>query len=106
MNNHFSIVAIHGLNGHPLDTWTKATKLWLRDFLPGVMPEARILSFGYDSCNAFAAGRSCLRTWVIRLLSAIKQVRSRYNDPKVSFSITLSPRTLLTIIAQDHLRLP
>lgn len=47
----FSIVAVHGLGGHAMDTWTHPStgKLWLRDFLPVTIPDARILTFGYAS---------------------------------------------------------
>jgi hypothetical protein len=43
------IVAIHGLFGEPSQTWsTRRPSMWLRDFLPTNLPDARILSFGYD----------------------------------------------------------
>ena len=34
-----------------MSTWTHASteKLWLRDFLPLAIPNARIMTFGYDS---------------------------------------------------------
>jgi len=48
-----SIVAVHGLGGHWEDTWTDENgKLWLRDFLPSQIPEARIMSFGYNADTA------------------------------------------------------
>ncbi|KAL9046503.1 MAG: hypothetical protein Q9214_000672 [Letrouitia sp. 1 TL-2023] len=44
------IFAIHGLNGHREKTWTaKNGILWLRDLLPRVIPNARIITYGYDS---------------------------------------------------------
>lgn len=66
------IIAVHGLNGHYLHTWTHtdapakpvrrwsrllrkgATKtdtdtVWLRDLLPEKLPNARIMTFEYDS---------------------------------------------------------
>ena len=48
---YFSIVAVHGLGGHAMNTWTHAEteKLWLRDLLPLAIPNARIMTFGYDS---------------------------------------------------------
>ncbi|KAF8513846.1 hypothetical protein BU17DRAFT_52984 [Hysterangium stoloniferum] len=46
----YSIVAIHGLNGHR-DTSGTATnkKMWLEDFLPDDIPNARIFTYGYDA---------------------------------------------------------
>ena len=48
---HFSIVAVHGLGGHAMGTWTHAAtgKIWLRDFLPLAIPNARVMTFGYDA---------------------------------------------------------
>ncbi|KAH8674829.1 hypothetical protein BGZ60DRAFT_344969, partial [Tricladium varicosporioides] len=46
------IVAIHGLNGHREETWTAGNKVnWLRDanMLPNIIPNARIMSWGYDA---------------------------------------------------------
>jgi len=50
------IVAVHGLLGDPFDTWTEESskKLWLKDFLPSQVSNARIMSFGYDSLVAFS----------------------------------------------------
>jgi hypothetical protein len=49
-----SIVAVHGLNpinveSYAYTTWTSDDKLWLRDFLPKVLPRARMLIFGYNA---------------------------------------------------------
>ncbi|KAF2651873.1 hypothetical protein K491DRAFT_75781 [Lophiostoma macrostomum CBS 122681] len=48
------IVAVHGLNpkgtdAHAYKTWMSEGKIWLRDFLPAQIPNARILLFGYNS---------------------------------------------------------
>ncbi|KAA6410089.1 MAG: nb-arc and tpr domain [Lasallia pustulata] len=43
------IVAVHGLNGHHEKTWTTNNVNWLRDLLPSDIPNARILSWGYDA---------------------------------------------------------
>ncbi|KAG0127751.1 hypothetical protein HOY82DRAFT_567417 [Tuber indicum] len=50
------IVAVHGLKGDVYRTWTaKGTEpdekdvFWLKDLLPGEVPSARILAYGYDA---------------------------------------------------------
>jgi hypothetical protein len=50
-----SIVAVHGLGGHWARTWEDENgKLWLRDFLMSQLPNARIMSYGYNSKTAFS----------------------------------------------------
>lgn len=45
-----SIIAIHGLDGHAVDSWTSTNgKMWLRDFLPDVIDKARIMTYGYNT---------------------------------------------------------
>ena len=57
MYSHFlpSIVAVHGLNGDPINTWTsrKTNAFWLKDFLPYDVPNARVMTFGYNADAAF-----------------------------------------------------
>ncbi|KAI6762109.1 hypothetical protein HG531_002662 [Fusarium graminearum] len=58
-NPVIDIVVIHGLNGHREKTWTAANGVhWLRDLLRIDIPEARILSWGYDA-NTHAASETC-----------------------------------------------
>ena len=42
---------MHGLNGHREKSWTDSESkiLWLRDLLPLELPNARVLTFGYDA---------------------------------------------------------
>jgi hypothetical protein len=45
-----SIVFVHGLNGHWKRTWTARNQaFWPADFLPEMVPQARIFSYGYDA---------------------------------------------------------
>lgn len=48
-------MAVHGLGGDAFTTWThpKENKFWLRDFLPQQIPDARIMTFGYNADVAF-----------------------------------------------------
>lgn len=58
-----SIVAVHGLYGNGLQTWTsdQSKALWLRDaeMLPKAIPNARILTWGYNAdVHAFSGHTS------------------------------------------------
>lgn len=47
-----SIVAIHGLNGHPYGSWLSKSakpKMWLKDFLHEDANSCRIIIYGYKS---------------------------------------------------------
>lgn len=46
-----SIVFVHGLTGNRMSTWEDSTSgvSWLRDLLAEDMPDARIMTFGYDA---------------------------------------------------------
>ncbi|UZP34905.1 hypothetical protein NXS19_002721 [Fusarium pseudograminearum] len=71
------IVAIHGLGGHPLKTWTEKEDrhLWLRDSLPIHVPEARIMSFGYDSVVLFGKSRSQICDYALDLANRLEIFR-------------------------------
>ncbi|CCA75680.1 related to tetratricopeptide repeat domain protein-Neosartorya fischeri, partial [Serendipita indica DSM 11827] len=59
------IVAIHGLDGHRMGAWTAENgTLWLRDLLPGELPNVRVLTYGYD---ADTRNRECVSTQTIYL---------------------------------------
>ena len=46
-----SIIAVHGLEGHAINTWQypESRVMWLRDLLSVAMPMSRIMSYGYDA---------------------------------------------------------
>jgi hypothetical protein len=77
-------VAIHGLGGQPINTWTKDEKLWLRDLLPGQLTNLtavnlRVLSFGYDSA-IFGRSSSQIRHYADQLLGALHAERLQVKD--------------------------
>jgi len=43
------VIAVHGLGSKYPKTWMKDDTMWLKDFLPGDFPNARILAFVYPS---------------------------------------------------------
>ncbi len=58
-----SIIAVHGLNGNPTNTWkSSASKdFWLQDFLPLDVKGARVLNYGYNANVVF--GNSTADIW-------------------------------------------
>ena len=80
-----SIVAIHGLDGHRENTWTKRDRiLWLRDWLRSDLPNARVLTYGYD---ADTRNDECVSTQTLQLhadgfAQALSRVRK--DAPRVS----------------------
>jgi hypothetical protein len=78
------IIAIHGICGDPLKTWThESGALWLRDFLPKDISGARVFSFGYDAEVALTKSLATLDNFARSLLNNIKLER----DGKVRDSI-------------------
>lgn len=71
------LIAIHGLGGHAVKTWTDGNKFWLRDFLPLNFPQVRVLTFGFDSSFVFNASKASIPDIAIQLLSGIQQLRKR-----------------------------
>ncbi|KAH7322547.1 hypothetical protein B0I35DRAFT_425961 [Stachybotrys elegans] len=73
------IIAIHGLNGHREKTWTNsATGLnWLSDkhCLQKEVPNARVLTFGYNSRTYFSRSDSYVQDFASDLLVALQANR-------------------------------
>jgi hypothetical protein len=71
------IIAIHGICGDPLKTWTHDSgALWLRDFLPEDINGARVFSFGYDAEVALTKSLATLDDFARSLLNNIKMERN------------------------------
>lgn len=76
------VVAVHGLQGDAYKTWEHENScLWLRDLLPAEIPNARIMTFGYDSSVAFS--------------KSVAKIRIKH----LNFSITSAPSGLLLSLA-------
>jgi hypothetical protein len=79
-----SIVAVHGLNGDSLNTWTHVPEggkgpetLWLRDLLPGKLPNAHVMSFQYDSSTCGMSEQS-VRGNAGKLVRLLRDIREDY----------------------------
>lgn len=73
-----SLVAIHGLNGDPFDTWTHKDTgvMWLRDLLPEALPNIRIATFGYNARFKNFTAQQDLRSISLKLLTELADIRS------------------------------
>ena len=69
---------MHGLGGDAIKTWThpKSNAFWLRDFLPRKAPDARIITFGYDSLTAFGQSDSNFFDAARHLLNSLADLRA------------------------------
>jgi hypothetical protein len=75
-----SLVAVHGLNPgwsetHGEGTWTKNNVLWLQEFLPKRLPNARVLLFGYNSKVAFDTTIAGVMDVALVLLNRLRSKR-------------------------------
>ena len=74
-----SLVAVHGLNGDPIKTWThpKTKSFWLGnvEFLPRDVPGARIFTFGYNADVFFGNSTAGIIDHAKDLLSSLLDKR-------------------------------
>ena len=77
-----SIIVVHGLNGDIYKTWTEGDRLWLQDFLPLSIPEARIFTFGYNAGLAFSVSTSKIDGFAQHLLEQLWACRRDFPDAR------------------------
>ena len=70
------IVAVHGLGGHPFNSWTCKKKgkecFWLQDFLLEDLPGARLYTFGYNSQPFFSHSVETIRDYAKELIDNLE----------------------------------
>ncbi len=70
------IVAVHGITGDALKSWTHDNgKLWLRDFLPKDLPGARVFSYGYPAAVFFTRSTGDIESFARSLLERLTNER-------------------------------
>jgi hypothetical protein len=95
------IVAIHGICGDPLKTWTHPNNtLWLRDLLPKAIAGARVFSFGYDAEVALTKAKGKIEDFARSLLNHLEAKRS----DEVQFSVLESQVYKYFVLAANMLK--
>ena len=81
----FSIVAVHGLNGDPTESWTHPNNksMWIKDYLPWDVPNVRVMSFGYNANVAFGSTTATIMDHARDLLSSLVDEREE-EDASIS----------------------
>lgn len=81
------IVAIHGLNGDPYETWTdeETQILWLRDLLPDKVPGARIFTYGYPSQLLCSKYKATISNYAENLLGHLESRRAASEQRPIIF---------------------
>ncbi|KAL6911038.1 putative ankyrin repeat protein [Trichoderma evansii] len=72
------IIAVTGLSGHAFGSWRARGRpdMWLRDFLPPSVPNARILIYGYDTKLPGSQSEASILELSKKLLESVKTSRS------------------------------
>ncbi|CAJ0555493.1 Ff.00g055580.m01.CDS01 [Fusarium sp. VM40] len=89
-DTNVDIVAVHGLGVNPSDTWNHhaSKRNWLsdKDMLPSELPEARIMSYCYDSqWIGDDAVKSSLEGVATKLLRSLGHERKKCSDRPIIF---------------------
>ena len=95
LDDRVDIVAVHGFNGHPQNSWTsRATRLnWLNTLLPPDIPCARIMTYGYDSGQG-------LRNIAMNLITDLSATRN--DNVEVCFCLVMI--RILDLISDYYMR--
>ncbi|KAL7269772.1 hypothetical protein RUND412_007548 [Rhizina undulata] len=78
------IITVHGLDGGPYKTWTaESGEFWLKAFLSGKIPNARILTYDYVYKSQFSSSNPIPNTedFAVNLLGQLAKERRRKKRP-------------------------
>ena len=96
-----SVIAITGLGGHAFGSWRSRIStecpldrpMWLRDYLPKRFPNARVMTYGYDSSLRESNGAN-ITDYRRGFIQCLRNSRRRC---PVSVCLTMLPSNMLTI---------
>ena len=72
----YSIIAVTGLAAHAFGSWAhSARKMWLRDYLPRDIKNARVMVYGYPSQLQGNLSRSILADYSTNLIHRLSTMR-------------------------------
>ena len=105
MSGHLitDIVAVHGLRGDALRTWTepKSKKLWLQDFLPATIEGTRVMSFNYNADTVFGNTTATISDCAGALLGSL--AARRENEDEMARPIVFVAHSLGGIVVKQAL---
>jgi hypothetical protein len=83
-NAEVDIVAVTGLGGHALGSFrsTSGATVWLRDFAPQDVPQARFITYGYDTGLVASDNNQGVREIARTLLDSLVTFRQRTHTQK------------------------
>jgi hypothetical protein len=95
LSTQSSIVAVHGLNGDAMKTWTSGNICWLNhpDLLPKYLKRARVLTWGYNANISSLTGKSTSSERILQHAQTRgpeRSLRSLYNLDRKSCDAGLS----------------
>lgn len=71
-----SILLIHGLTGHPIQSWSRKGVCWPYGLLPSALPvPVRVLTFGYDAGRFGGDANLDIEDAALQLISELERVR-------------------------------
>ncbi|CAG8956640.1 hypothetical protein HYFRA_00011951 [Hymenoscyphus fraxineus] len=81
------IILVHGLNPrsredteHAMNTWTQSGRLWPKDDLPKILPDARISLYIYDSSAVYGGSQATFADKADELLETIRCDREDWEE--------------------------
>ncbi|KAL0631451.1 hypothetical protein Q9L58_009683 [Maublancomyces gigas] len=79
-NPSVDVIAVTGLAGHAFGSWRSRNtgKMWLRDMIPIDLPNARILTYGYDTTLPGSKSNAQISEYANQFLESLKDAR---HDP-------------------------